>query len=101
MRFLRTVELQPIYDFHGGFEAINQDQGLFTYYYYNIVALQENTLPDIISDRDVKWIKFDGTCVDCLFMGNAYFDGYDDLIKKMETNNVIISVWPHNYLDSE
>jgi hypothetical protein len=87
------VELQPIYDFRVG-NAINQDTGLFQYYYYNIVALQNNKHPNIINeDYDVNWYKPDGTYTICFFEDT----NYDGIFKKLENRNINFSIWPHKY----
>jgi hypothetical protein len=65
------VELQPIYDFHDKFTNINKDTGLLKYYYYNIVALQNNKHPDII------------------LLGTS---PYSEIIKKLEIRNI------HSYI---
>ena len=92
---LIKVELQPIYDFHDGFENMNADSGLFKYYYYNIVAAKENTRPDMIGERDVDWTYFDGMHINCFFRGNVFGgnDNYINIIRKIK--NIDSCVWPH------
>ncbi len=93
------IELEPIYDFHV-FEQINQEIGLFKYYYYNIVALQNNKHPAIIGeDNDVNWYNPDGTYETYFFMGNipGGDNNYIDMLPKLENRNINFSIWPHKY----
>ena len=45
-----SIELQPIYDYSGGF---NMDTGLFKYYYYHIVASKYRTRPEEVGECEM------------------------------------------------
>jgi hypothetical protein len=44
-----SIELQPLYDYIGGFNA--ERGGLFRYYYYHIVAAKYQTRPEKVERR--------------------------------------------------
>ena len=76
-----SIELQPLYDFKGG--NFNADRGLFQYYYYHIVAAKHQTRPEKVGEREMTWIKSDGTTYIHDFYGNfPNEDDYSDPYKK-------------------
>lgn len=90
-----SIELQPIYDYRQGF---NHDNGLFTFYYYHIVAAKYRTHPEIVGEREMTWIKSDGTTFTHNFMGNTVNDNdFDDLIQAIDDHNITFHVYPWYY----
>ena len=68
---LSQIELQPIIGFTGMFTNFNHDHGMFKYYYYHITCAKYGVSPSKVSEREMEWIKSDGTIFMHDFMGNA------------------------------
>ena len=91
-----SIELQPIYDYRGGFNA--ERSGLFRYYYYHIVAAKCHTRPEKVGEREMTWIKSDGTTYIHDFYGNEFDkDDFSDLIKSIDDRHITFHVCPWYY----
>jgi len=86
---LCQIELQPILGFTGG---INNDNGMFKYYYYHIYSAKYDVSPYKISEREMEWIKSDGTIFVHDFMGNVVGSEFDTIEDAFA--DIIFHVYP-------
>jgi hypothetical protein len=94
-----SIELQPLYDYRGG--NFNADRGLFQYYYYHIVAAKYRTRPEKVGEREMTWIKSDGTTYVYDFYGNEFDkDDFSELIKSIDDRHITFHVCPWYYKQS-